>query len=116
MFRREHLEAHDFDAGLSLVAEVDGEPVAFLLARRRDEQEAGFVAILGVEPEHQRQGIGTALLQHTFAGFAAAGLRQAQLMVASDNPRALRVYERAGMAVQLQFDIYERPADSSQRR
>jgi mycothiol synthase len=112
-FRREHLEAHDFDPGLSLVAERDDEVVAFLLAHRREDEGAGFVAILAVKPEHQRHGIGTTLLQHAFAGFAAAGLREAQLMVASDNPRALRVYERAGMAVKLQFDIYERLAGSA---
>jgi hypothetical protein len=34
-------------------------------------------------------------------------------MRSSDNPRALRVYERAGMTVQLQFDIYERPSGRS---
>jgi ribosomal protein S18 acetylase RimI-like enzyme len=33
-------------------------------------------------------------------------------MVASDNPRAIRIYQRAGMTVQLQFDIYERPVAS----
>ncbi len=108
MFREEHLEAHDFDAGLSVVAEREGRIVACLLARRRDEEGIGFVAILAVDPEHQRRGIGTALLQSAFAGFAVAGLREAMLMVASDNPQALRVYERVGMIVQLQFDIYER--------
>src|ERR1700733_1472703 len=113
LFREEHLEAHDFDAGLSLVAEFEQQIVAFLLARRRDEEGAGFVAILAVAPEHQRHGIGTALLRYAFAGFASAGLEQAQLMVASDNPHALRVYERAGMTVQLQFDIYERPSGGS---
>jgi mycothiol synthase len=113
LFREEHLEAYDFDAGLSLVAEFEQQIVAFLLARRRDEEGAGFVAILAVAPEHQRHGIGTALLRYAFAGFADAGLEQAQLMVASDNPRALRVYERAGMTVQLQFDIYERPSGRS---
>ena len=112
-FRREHLEAHDFDPELSLVAERGDEVVAFLLAHRREAEGAGFVAILAVKPEHQRQGIGTALVQHAFAGFAAAGLWEAQLMVASDNPRALRVYEQAGMAVKLEFDIYERPAGSA---
>jgi mycothiol synthase len=110
LFREEHLEAHDFDAGLSVVAERDGRMVAFLLARRRDEEGVGYVAILAVDPEHQRRGIGTALLETAFAGFAVAGLREAMLMVASDNPRALRVYERVGMVVQLQFDIYERPS------
>jgi mycothiol synthase len=84
--------------------------VAFLLARRRDEEGVGFVAILAVDPEHQRRGIGSILLQSAFAGFAVAGLREAMLMVASDNPQALRVYERVGMIVQLQFDIYERPS------
>lgn len=108
MFREEHLEAHDFDAGLSVVAEREGRIVACLLARRRDEEGVGFVAILAVDPEHQRRGIGTALLQSAFARFAVAGLREAMLMVASDNPQALRVYERVGMIVQLQFDIYER--------
>ena len=112
LFREEHLEAHDFDAGLSVVAEREGRIVACLLARRRDEEGVGFVAILAVDPEHQRRGIGTALLQSAFAGFAVAGLREAMLMVASDNPQALRVYERVGMIVQLQFDIYERPSET----
>jgi mycothiol synthase len=112
LFREEHLEAHDFDAGLSVVAEREGRIVACLLARRRDEEGVGFVAILAVDPEHQRRGIGTALLQAAFAGFAVAGLREAMLMVASDNPQALRVYERVGMIVQLQFDIYERPNET----
>ncbi len=110
LFREEHLEVHDFDARLSVVAERQGRIVALLLARRRDEEGVGFVAILAVDPEYQRRGIGTALLQSAFAGFAAAGLREAMLMVASDNPQALHVYERVGMMVQLQFDIYERPS------
>lgn len=116
LFREEHLEAHDFDAGLSLVAELGPAIVGFLLTRRIDEEAMGYVALLAVAPERQRQGIGTALLQTAFAGYAAAGLRHAQLMVASDNPRAVRVYERAGMNVQLQFDIYERPIASEPSR
>lgn len=116
VFRRQHLQGHDFDAGLSVVAEYNNEIVAFLLARRREEEGTGYVALLAVQPEHQRRGIGTALLQSVFAGFAAEGLRQAQLMVASDNPRALGVYERAGMAVELRVDIYERPVASPQGR
>jgi mycothiol synthase len=108
LFREEHLEAHDFDAGLSLVAERESRIVGLLLSRRMVEEAVGFVTLLAVAPERQRQGIGTALLQTAFEGYARAGLRQAQLMVASDNPRAIRIYERAGMTVQLQFDIYER--------
>jgi mycothiol synthase len=112
LFREEHLEAHGFDAGLSLVAEQESRIVGFLVTSRIVEEAAGFVALLAVAPDCQRQGIGSALLQTAFAGYAAAGLGQAQLMVAADNPRAIRIYERAGMTFQLQFDIYERPVAS----
>jgi mycothiol synthase len=108
-FRETHLEAHDFDPDLSRVAEQDGEIVGSLLARRRPHEQAGWVEILAVDPDHQGRRIGTALLTHAFAAFAGAGLREAQLGVASFNERALRVYERVGMTPQLQFDIYERP-------
>ncbi len=108
-FREEHLEAHDFDSALSRVAERDGALAGFLLARRVVDDAVGFVDILAVDPRHQRRGLGTALLGSAFAAFAGAGLREAQLGVASDNPLALRVYERAGMTVRFQFDIYERP-------
>jgi len=113
---RQQLTAHGSDPGLGLVAEDGDRLVAFLLARRWQEDSTGVVAGLAVEPAHQLRGIGTALLQRAFAAFAAAGLRQAKLMVASDNPRALHVYERAGMSVELQVDIYERPTASPPRR
>lgn len=108
-FREEHLEAHDLDVGLSRVAERDGTIAGFLLARRFVKDAVGYVDIFAVDPRHQRRGVGTALLASAFAAFAAAGLSEAQLGVASDNPRALRVYERAGMTVRFRFDIYERP-------
>jgi mycothiol synthase len=108
-FREGHLEAHDFDAGLSRVAEQGGNVVGFLLTRRRPHEPVGWVDILAVHPDHQGRGIGAALLTNAFAAFAAAGLREAQLGVASFNERALRLYERTGMSPQLQFDIYERP-------
>jgi mycothiol synthase len=110
-FREQHLEAHDTDPELSLAAEEDGRIVGFLIAARREPGRVGFVNLLAVGPDRQRRGIGTALLLAAFAGFAAAGLREAQLMVASDNPSALRVYERADMKLELQFDVYERTVD-----
>ena len=109
-FREEHLLAHDLDPGLCLVAELDGRTAGFLLARRWDDDEVGYIDILAVHPAHQRRGLGTALLQTAFAGFASAGVREAQLGVASDNPRALRLYERVGMRPRFRFDTYERPA------
>jgi mycothiol synthase len=120
-FRQEHLAAHDFDAELSAVAErgeriagfsEQGERIAgFLLARRRKGERVGFVDVLAVHPEFQRRGLGTALLLNAFTRFAGAGLAEAQLGVASDNPRALRLYERAGMTRRFQAYTYERAID-----
>lgn len=109
MFVEEHLRAHDVAPDLSLVAEDGAEMVGFLLARRWAHEASGYVDLLAVSPGHQRRGIGTALLTHAFAGFAADGLVHAQLGVASDNPRGLRVYEAAGMGPRFRFDVFERP-------
>jgi mycothiol synthase len=110
-FRREHLAAHDFDAGLSAVAEHGERIAGFLLARRREEEAIGFVDVLAVHPDFQRRGLGTALLLSAFTRFAGAGLAEAQLGVASDNPRALRLYERAGMTPRFEARTYERATD-----
>jgi len=107
-FRGEHLGAHDFEPDLSRVAEYDGRIAGFLLARRWADEGVGYVDILAVAPAYQRRGLGTALLRNAFAVFAAAGLREAQLGVDSDNPGALHVYERAGMRVRFRTDVYER--------
>jgi mycothiol synthase len=112
-FYDEHLRPHDFDRELSHVAEADGRPVGFLLARRRRQENAGFIDLLGVHPEHRTRGLATAMLQDAFARFAAAGLRQVELGVASDNPNALRLYERCGMTKRFRYDTYEHAAGKS---
>jgi ribosomal protein S18 acetylase RimI-like enzyme len=109
-FREKHLEAHDLDPGLSWVAERGALVAGFVLARRWAGEGTGYVDILAVHPAEQRCGLGTSLLTHAFVGFADAGLGEAQLGVASDNPRALRLYERAGMTQKFQVDTLERPA------
>jgi mycothiol synthase len=114
-FCEEHLEAHDFDASLSRVAETGESIAGFLIARRWTEEKVGYVDLLAVDPEHQGRGLGTALLGSAFASFASAGLGEAQLGVDSDNPRALRVYQRAGMRVSFQYDVYERPLSPPSR-
>jgi hypothetical protein len=51
----------------------------------------------------------TLLLARAFAAFAAGGLAEAQLGVASDNLRARRLYERVGMRERVRREVYERP-------
>jgi mycothiol synthase len=107
-FHEAHLQAHDFDPGLSCIAECAGDPIGFLLAWRWQEGNIGFVDLLGTHPDHRGRGVASAMLQIAFARFAAAGLHEAQLGVASDNPKALRLYERCRMTQRFRHDIYER--------
>ncbi len=109
-FNHEHLQAADLAPELSLVAEEDGTMAAFLLSHRRTPENSGYVDILAVSPEQQGRGLGQALLVTAFAGYLRAGLGVAELAVASDNPRALRLYERVGMAPSFQIDSFERDA------
>lgn len=112
-FREEHLESHNSAPDLSLTAWIDGQVVGFLLTRIRANGTVGYIEILAVDPEHQGEGIGRALLLHAFARFAAAGLQEAQLGVSSDNPRARDLYESAGMTPLHRHDVYERPITNS---
>jgi mycothiol synthase len=111
-FRDEHLNLHDADLSLSNLA-VEGDAiVGFLLTRRWPDQGAGFIDLLAVHPDQQRRGLGTTLLATAFREYAAAGLREAQLGVASDNPAAVRLYERLGMTPRFQIDTYERAVEA----
>ncbi len=108
-FVDEHLRAHDLRPELSTVAELGERMVGFALCRHWVQESAGFVDLLAVHPDHQRRGLGSVLLRTSFSRFAAAGLTEAQLGVASDNPRALALYERVGMHARFQTDVYQRP-------
>ncbi len=107
-FAEEHLGAHDFEPALSRVARREGRVVGFVLSRRWEQEGVGFVDLLGVDPGERRRGLGSTLLMCAFSAFAAAGLPEAQLGVASDNPRALALYEGVGMAPRHRADVLEK--------
>jgi mycothiol synthase len=107
-FERRHIRSHDVAPELSRVAERDGGPVGFALVHRWEHRTA-YLAQLAVHPRAAGTGIGTALLRAVFAAAAADGLARVQLGVTSDNPRAVRLYERAGMTPRWRVDAYARP-------
>lgn len=107
-FSEDHLGAHDLDPGLSRVAELEGRMVGFALSRRWKDAGVVYVDILAVAPEAQGRGIGRTLLLAVFAAGQEAGLNEAQLRVAADNPKGLRLYEGLGMRKVSRLDVYGR--------
>jgi mycothiol synthase len=108
-FCAEHLDTPARDAEASIIAVDDGRIVGHLLAERHDEGGLGYVCVLGVGQAWRGRGIGSALVAAAVGIWCAAGVRRAGLTVASDNPRARRVYERLGMTVLYTLEEFERP-------
>jgi mycothiol synthase len=96
-----HFNAHDLDPQLSRVADR-----GFALVRRWEDGVA-YLALLAVHPYAAGRGLGSTLLRGVFAAAARAGLRQVWLNVASDNPNAVRLYERVGMRQGWRVDDYQ---------
>jgi mycothiol synthase len=100
-----------FDPELWFLAESGDELAGFSLCRRDPtDTNAGYVASLGVLRPWRRQGLGEALLLHSFAAFRARGWTRGTLGVdASSRTGATRLYERAGMTVYRDTVFMERP-------
>lgn len=107
-FRDAHLTTPEVEPGMSRVA-WRGERIAGFTVCSRGLRSGGYIDLLAVDASERRQGLGTALLFEAFAAFARAGLQEAWLDVWSDNSRALRLYERAGMTVRVRFSVFEKP-------
>lgn len=99
-----------FDPSLWFLA-IDGDEIAgFALCFGTVAQgpEVGEVDMLGVRRPWRRRGIALALLHHAFGELYRRGKPRVVLGVDSQSlTGALRLYERAGMHVQLQYDNYE---------
>jgi GNAT superfamily N-acetyltransferase len=110
-FKHNFIEDPAYDPRFWFVA-MDGDQMAGIcICRREDAEDAesGWVNELGVRREWRKRGVGYALLKQAFAAFYADGRKRAGLGVdASSLTGALRLYERAGMHVQRQFNQYEK--------
>ncbi len=98
-----------FDPSLWRVAidESTGEVVGALIGMMT--QAGGDIETLGVLSAWRGRGIGLALLRSAFDGFARRGVLDVALDVDSQNATgAVALYERAGMHVTRQFDVYSK--------
>jgi ribosomal protein S18 acetylase RimI-like enzyme len=83
------------DAGLAFVAEVDGQPVGFALARRTGSR-LGRLTDLYVVPDARRGGIAAALVHAAVEALASQDVEYLDLEVSAANAGARAVYHRWG--------------------
>jgi GNAT superfamily N-acetyltransferase len=74
--------------------------VSFCAPRRGQDEDMGWVNVIGVHRDHRRRGLGEALLLESFAALRRLGKTRAGLGVdASSLTNATRLYEKCGMHV-----------------
>jgi mycothiol synthase len=101
------LKREGFDPSLWFLA-VAGDEIAGL-SLCKYEMDLGWVDTLAVLRPWRRKGLGMALLRHSFAEFYRRGTHKIGLGVDAQNlTGATRLYERAGMHVARQYDVYEK--------
>ena len=89
------------DSRTILVAECDGEVVAFAVLRASPDDDADGRAVgqLGMfysHPSMWGRGVGRALLAAALESLRAGGYSEATLWTSEENHRPRRIYERAG--------------------
>lgn len=81
---------------LSLVAVRDGEPVAYAISSRKDDDI--HLHHIVVAPSMRGSGLGAAMLERLRAAATDAGARRLTLKVYRTNEAAIRFYEREGFS------------------
>ncbi len=96
-----------FDSALWFLA-FDGDTLVGI-SLCRYENESGWGGGLAVRRPYRHLGLGMALLRHSFAEFYHRGTRRVGLGVDAQNlTGATRLYQRAGMHIARQADLYEK--------
>jgi mycothiol synthase len=107
----QQLAEETWDPTLGLVAELDGEIVG--ASNNGVIDGIAHVYELGVLPEYQGRGIGRALLRHSFAIFAARGLRTGRLGVDTENVTgAAELYRSIGMEPVREHHVFEKHVEA----
>jgi ribosomal protein S18 acetylase RimI-like enzyme len=79
------------------VAEVDSQVVGFVAIEFHQDGRTGEISMLAVDPDAQRQGVGTALTEFALARIKDAGMTMAIVETGGDpgHAPARRTYEKA---------------------
>ncbi len=88
------------------IVTLDGEPVGYFSWQREDDGRVK-ISKLYVLPQHQRRGLGRAMLDHISAQARTLGAHAVWLQVNKRNERAIAAYLKAGFHIEKEamFDI-----------
>jgi ribosomal protein S18 acetylase RimI-like enzyme len=80
------------------VAELHGTTTGFVAVELDEDTRVGEIYLLAVDPDHQRQGLGTALTEFALESMKRAGMGVAVVETGFDpgHAAARRTYEKAG--------------------
>ncbi len=109
-----------FDPGDFLVlgdADSRGELAGFCWTKvERDvDPTFGEIYVIGVDPRHQGQGLGPALVLAGLDHLASTGVTTAVLYVDESNRAARHLYDRLGFTVHHRRRVHTRPTERGQR-
>lgn len=85
----------------SVVAELDGELVGFMLGDVRSgefgiEERSGWIEVLGVDPDVAGRGVGKALADEMLRRYGAQGVKKVRTMVDRSMPEIEAFFSRLG--------------------
>jgi len=87
----------------------DGDQIAGVSLCRLKPEDIGWVSILAVRRPWRKQGLGQALLHHSFGEFYRRGIKTVGLGVdAGSLTGATRLYQRVGMKIAKEYVFYEK--------
>jgi len=100
----------------SLVAEVDGRVAGFMLGDVRSgefglEEPAGWIEVIGVDPDCAGRGVGRALAEAMLGIYRARGVRAVRTMVDASMPDIESFFRRLGFEPDTLRPFVKRLAD-----
>ncbi|MGB6104440.1 MAG: GNAT family N-acetyltransferase [Pusillimonas sp.] len=94
----------DRNPGLSFIAQTAGQSVGCIMAGH--DGRRGYLQHLVVLPEHRRQGIASALVQHCLAALGALGIVKSHVDVMKTNAPAHVYWQSQGWTPRTDIDRY----------
>ena len=111
VFKHFFIDSPAFDPEHWVIVEEGDEMVGVLIGRKysHEDPDAGHIAVIGVRRPWRGRGLAGYMLKRSFAGYYKHGKKCVTLNVDGGSlTGALRLYENAGMRIEICYDRYEK--------